>query len=453
VLPFDAHESNRKQRTVLDEDEGVCTGCGCSAADGFGSCRFALVALLLLLLWVWHAEHVSMQESVAGLRSKILEMRTELVSANGDYDRISSRLDFLETKLAASGTVLSADLAAKTSAQLAALAVPRALAQPVYAAPISAGGGACISWRQTGGCISTGAREPDNDKGCDVKIWSIWSGYCECDWGDHKAVGGSCTHPRFTCREACSGGPDWRVPPPPPPPPLGDQPVSRLAELVVPVKFLREADCPAEAREFYQNIPIVYTWVDGSQPDYRKIREQWGGRSAVGGARDRDNGELRFSLRSLERFLPWWRGHIYVVAPKQTPTWINTANPRVHIVDQDELYPTDDRQFLPTFNTNSIEQWLYNIPGMPGEVFMHMNDDYLFAGSIEPQDLFGPSCQGVRVLVENRPVTSCSKEEFQRRLEVRPLQPGTARRQRLCSCPPASDSACNVSDTPSIVAR
>ena len=39
-------------------------------------------------------------------------------------------------------------------------------------------------------------------------------------------------------------------------------------------------------------------------------------------------------------------------------------------------------QFLPTFNTNSIEQWLYNTPGLPGEIFIHMNDDYLFVGPV-----------------------------------------------------------------------
>ena len=77
----------------------------------------------------------------------------------------------------------------------------------------------------------------------------------------------------------------------------------------------------------------------------------------------------------------------------QTPEWLNTDHPRVHVVNQDDLYPEDDRQFLPTFNTNSIEQWLYNIPGLPGEIFIHMNDDYLFAGQVNPQDLFGPTCK------------------------------------------------------------
>eukprot|EP01050_Picozoa_sp_SAG11_P048086 SAG11_NODE_25536_length_357_cov_1.383721_1_plen_67_part_10 len=57
---------------------------------------------------------------------------------------------------------------------------------------------------------------------------------------------------------------------------------------------------PQDAEQFYANVPIVYTWVDGSDPEYQSLREKYGGKASVGGARDRDNGELRFSLRSLE---------------------------------------------------------------------------------------------------------------------------------------------------------
>lgn len=158
----------------------------------------------------------------------------------------------------------------------------------------------------------------------------------------------------------------------------------------------------------------------GSEPSYAETRAKFGGKGAVGGARDRDSGELRFSLRSLQKFLPWWRGEIFIVSPAQTPRWINTSHPRVHIVDQDELYPKDDRQFLPTFNTNSLEQWLYNTPGLPesATMFIHMNDDYLFTAPMAPQDFFGPSCSGVRVLVENRAVRSVSEEEYLRQLET-----------------------------------
>jgi hypothetical protein len=158
----------------------------------------------------------------------------------------------------------------------------------------------------------------------------------------------------------------------------------------------------------------------GSEPGYAKSREKFGGKAAVGGARDRDSGELRFSLRSLQKFLPWWRGEIFIVSPGQTPYWMNTSHPRVHIVNQDELYPPDDRQFLPTFNTNSLEQWLCNTPGLPesSTMFIHMNDDYLFTAPISPQDLFGPSCSGVRVLVENRAVRSVPEEDYLHQLET-----------------------------------
>ena len=44
------------------------------------------------------------------------------------------------------------------------------------------------------------------------------------------------------------------------------------------------------------------------------------------------------------------------MAPAQTPYWANVSHPRLKIVDQDDLYPPEDKGFLPTFNTNSLEQ-------------------------------------------------------------------------------------------------
>ena len=58
--------------------------------------------------------------------------------------------------------------------------------------------------------------------------------------------------------------------------------------------------------------------------------------------------------------------------------------------------------------------------GRPADAtsFVHMNDDYLFTAPISPQDLFGPSCSGVRVLVENRAVHSVSEEDYLTQLET-----------------------------------
>ena len=46
------------------------------------------------------------------------------------------------------------------------------------------------------------------------------------------------------------------------------------------------------------------------------------------------------------------QGTIYIVAPNQAPTWIDTAHPRLKMIDQDDLFPDEDRDTLPTFNTN-----------------------------------------------------------------------------------------------------
>jgi Stealth protein CR2, conserved region 2 len=44
--------------------------------------------------------------------------------------------------------------------------------------------------------------------------------------------------------------------------------------------------------------------------------------------------EIRFSLRSLSMFLPWWKGDLYFVTPGHYPSWLNVSDPRIHLVHQ-----------------------------------------------------------------------------------------------------------------------
>eukprot|EP01102_Stenamoeba_stenopodia_P006604 TRINITY_DN1821_c2_g1_i1.p1 TRINITY_DN1821_c2_g1~~TRINITY_DN1821_c2_g1_i1.p1 ORF type:complete len:647 (-),score=149.71 TRINITY_DN1821_c2_g1_i1:16-1935(-) len=89
----------------------------------------------------------------------------------------------------------------------------------------------------------------------------------------------------------------------------------------------------------YENMSIVYTWVNGSEPDYRELRARVGGSDKVGGSRDRDNDELKYSIRSLEAHLPWHKGTIYIVTPGMWPRWLNWTHPRIRLVNQDDLIP------------------------------------------------------------------------------------------------------------------
>jgi hypothetical protein len=45
-----------------------------------------------------------------------------------------------------------------------------------------------------------------------------------------------------------------------------------------------------EDLQWAEHISIVISWVNGSDPEYRKLRMQYGGRQNVGTSRDRDSG-------------------------------------------------------------------------------------------------------------------------------------------------------------------
>lgn len=131
-------------------------------------------------------------------------------------------------------------------------------------------------------------------------------------------------------------------------------------------------------------VDLVYTWVDGADAAHAAQRERYlahhragGGemhRDGTGSAHTRDNDELRYSLRSVERFLPWVR-RIFIVTAGQTPAWLRTGHPRIQLVDHREFIP---EHYLPTFNSRPIEAWLHRIPGL-SEHYIYCNDDFFFA--------------------------------------------------------------------------
>ena len=43
-------------------------------------------------------------------------------------------------------------------------------------------------------------------------------------------------------------------------------------------------------------------------------------------SRDRSADELRYSIRSLKKYLPWFNGTIFIVTDDQIPKWLNISN-------------------------------------------------------------------------------------------------------------------------------
>ena len=140
-------------------------------------------------------------------------------------------------------------------------------------------------------------------------------------------------------------------------------------------------------------IDIVYLWVDGNDPAWRSKRQRAaqrlsaGHRDAIGlygnvEGRFRDNDELRYSLRALERFFPD-HGHVYLVTDAQTPAWLRPSD-RLTLIDHRDLIPAAS---LPTFDSGNIESYIHRIPNLSAR-FFYLNDDVFFGAPVETGDWF-----------------------------------------------------------------
>ena len=136
-------------------------------------------------------------------------------------------------------------------------------------------------------------------------------------------------------------------------------------------------------------VDVVYAWVDGSEEAHAGRRRQYAAMLAdshaenLDPARFRDNGELRYSLRSLEQFAPWVN-RIHIVSDSQTPPWLDVSHPRIAMVRHEDVIP---ERHLPTFNSHVIESRLHRIPGL-SEHYLYFNDDFFLTNRAEKGDFF-----------------------------------------------------------------
>ena len=158
-----------------------------------------------------------------------------------------------------------------------------------------------------------------------------------------------------------------------------------VADVTVPTLELMAGPTPFDVAF---PIDVVYTWVDGDDPEWDAARAAREGpdtrREVAGRARFRSRDELRHSLRSVHLFAPWVR-HIHVVTAGQRPSWL-ADHPGVTVVDHRDILPADA---LPTFNSQAIETSLHKIPGL-AEHFVYVNDDVFLGRPVRPERFFSP---------------------------------------------------------------
>lgn len=136
------------------------------------------------------------------------------------------------------------------------------------------------------------------------------------------------------------------------------------------------------------DIDFVITWVDMNNQEWKKDFLKYSGKqenckNSVSEARFRDYGLLKYWFRGIEKFTPWVR-KIHFVTSCQIPDWLDTSNPRLHIVKHEDFIP---HQFLPTFNSVVIERYIHKIEGL-ADHFVYFNDDFYIINNISIERFF-----------------------------------------------------------------
>ncbi|WP_026069223.1 stealth family protein [Legionella tunisiensis] len=153
-----------------------------------------------------------------------------------------------------------------------------------------------------------------------------------------------------------------------------------------------------------ESIDAVITWVDGIEPAYQEKLSHYLSQNTVhseASAKTRFHqiGELEYCITSLFRFAPWLRT-IYIVTDNQIPPLLSKLagtcyEHKVRLIDHKVIFSGFDN-FLPTFNSRTIETLLWRIPEL-SEKFLYLNDDFVLVKPVLPKDFFKivMSCYGV----------------------------------------------------------
>ena len=136
-----------------------------------------------------------------------------------------------------------------------------------------------------------------------------------------------------------------------------------------------------------EEIDFVFPYVDSSEPVwqtvYKNTRRRYNLSTAIDEVRFRKWNNLKYLFRGISKFMPYIRKiHMIVSNIEQVPSWLNTE--KVNIILHEDIIP---KEFLPTFNSTTIEMFLNNIPDL-ASYFIYGNDDTFITNYIEAEQLF-----------------------------------------------------------------
>lgn len=133
------------------------------------------------------------------------------------------------------------------------------------------------------------------------------------------------------------------------------------------------------------NIDFVIPWVDNSDTawlnDFSFHATKSEGDKREARFRDWDN--LKYWFRGVEKFAPWVN-KVHLVTCGHYPNWLNINEPKLNIVKHSDYIP---HEYLPTFNTHTIELNIHRIPNL-ADNFVFFNDDIFILKKLSPSCYF-----------------------------------------------------------------
>lgn len=138
-----------------------------------------------------------------------------------------------------------------------------------------------------------------------------------------------------------------------------------------------------------EKIDLVISYVDNQEPIWRKTFIDYCVRTNnrikiadLHSNRYEDIGLIKYHLKLVEKNLPWLN-KIYLLLSNKEQAPKNLPN-NCDIVLHNQFIP---HKYLPTFNSTTIEMFLWNIPNL-SEKFIYANDDMLPIKPLKPSDFF-----------------------------------------------------------------
>ena len=140
-----------------------------------------------------------------------------------------------------------------------------------------------------------------------------------------------------------------------------------------------------------EKIDFVIPWVDGNDTNWQEEKNKYNknpGKDEIIRYREWDN--LKYWFRAIEKYAPWVN-KIHFITWGHLPQWLNTENPKLHIVNHKDYIP---QEYLPTFSSHTIELNMFRIEGLE-EKFVYFNDDTFLNNYVKEEDFFknGQPCE------------------------------------------------------------